>query len=180
MQYFTDLFGVVAEFVEKGGPVLFLIGGLLFLMWALIFERAFYFNFGLKADVKAVVQEWQMRSERHSWNARSIREALISETSLKIRHNMGLIKTLVALAPMLGLLGTVTGMIVVFHIMAVTGGGDPKLMAGGVSKATIPTMAGMVAALSGVFAQALLTRIVERESALLEDRLTYDYGDDAD
>jgi len=36
-----------------------------------------------------------------------------------------------------------------------------------------------VAALSGVFAQALLTRIVERESALLEDRLTYDYGDDA-
>ncbi len=179
MQYFTDLFGVVAEFVEKGGPVLFLIGGLLFLMWALIFERAFYFNFGLKDDVKAVVQEWQMRSERHSWNARSIREALISETSLKIRHNIGLIKTLVALAPMLGLLGTVTGMIVVFHIMAVTGGGDPKLMAGGVSKATIPTMAGMVAALSGVFAQALLMRIVERESALLEDRLTYDYGDDA-
>ena len=178
MQYFTDLFGVVAAFVEQGGPVLYLIGGLLVLMWALIFERAFYFNLGLKKDVKAVVNEWQLRRERHSWNARRIREALISETTLKITQNMGLIKTLVAMAPMLGLLGTVTGMITVFHIMAVTGGGDPKLMAGGVSQATIPTMAGMVAALSGVFAQAALTRIVERESALLEDHLTYDHDDE--
>ena len=91
---------------------------------------------------------------------------------VKKLENMGLIKTLVAMAPMLGLLGTVTGMIEVFHVMAVTGGGDPKLMAGGVSRATVPTMAGMVAALSGVFAQAYLTRIVERESALLEDHLT--------
>ncbi|MBT8148704.1 MAG: MotA/TolQ/ExbB proton channel family protein [Gammaproteobacteria bacterium] len=178
MKYVTDLFAVVGAFVEQGGPVLYLIGGLLFLMWALIFERVFYFNFGLKQDVKAVVNEWQTRSERHSWNARRIRDALISETSLKIHQNMGLIKTLVALAPMLGLLGTVTGMIAVFHIMAVTGGGDPKLMAGGVSQATIPTMAGMVAALSGVFAQAALTRTVERESALLEDHLTYDHDDE--
>ena len=119
--------------------------------------------------------EWESRSERRSWNARRIREALISETVMKINQNMGLIKTLVALAPMLGLLGTVTGMIEVFHVMAVTGGGDPKLMAGGVSKATIPTMAGMVAALSGVFAQAYLTRVVERESALIEDNLTSDH-----
>lgn len=178
MQYVTDMFAIVGAFIEKGGPVLLLIGGLLFLMWMLIFERAFYFRFGLKKDVKDVVNEWQSRPERHSWNARKIREAMISETSLKISENMGLIKTLVALAPMLGLLGTVTGMIAVFHIMAVTGGGDPKLMAGGVSQATIPTMAGMVAALSGVFAQAILTRIVERESALLEDHLTYDHADD--
>ena len=88
---------------------------------------------------------------------------------------MALIKTLVALAPMLGLLGTVTGMIEVFHVMAITGGGDPKSMAGGVSRATVPTMAGMVAALSGVFAQAYLMRVVERESSLLEDHLTSDH-----
>lgn len=175
MQFFTDMFEVVGAFVDQGGPVLLFIAVLLFLMWALIFERIFYFNFGLKHDLQRVVTEWQARSERHSWNARRIRDAMISETVLKINQNMGLIKTLVALAPMLGLLGTVTGMISVFHIMAVTGGGDPKLMAGGVSRATIPTMAGMVAALSGVFAQAVLTRIVERESALLEDHLTYDH-----
>ena len=172
MQYLTDGLKVVSEFVEMGGPVLLLIGGLLFLMWTLIFERVFYFNFGLKKDLDNVVDTWRQRDDKKSWYARRIRDAVISESVMKITQNMGLIKTLVAMAPMLGLLGTVTGMIEVFHVMAVTGGGDPKLMAGGVSKATVPTMAGMVAALSGVFAQAYLTRIVERESALLEDHLT--------
>jgi biopolymer transport protein ExbB len=86
-----------------------------------------------------------------------------------------MIKTLVALAPLFGLLGTVTGMIEVFNIMAVTGGGDAKSMAGGVSKATIPTMAGMVAALSGVFANTYVTQIADRESVLLEDHLTTDH-----
>lgn len=172
MQYLSDGLKVVSGFVEMGGPVLLLIGGLLFLMWTLIFERAFYFNFGLKKDLDNVIATWQARSDKKSWYARRIRDAVISESVMKINQNMGLIKTLVAMAPMLGLLGTVTGMIEVFHVMAVTGGGDPKLMAGGVSRATVPTMAGMVAALSGVFAQAYLTRIVERESALLEDHLT--------
>ena len=66
-----------------------------------------------------------------------------------------MIKTLVSLAPLLGLLGTVTGMIGVFEVLATTGGGDARSMAAGVSQATIPTMAGMVAALSGVFGNHL-------------------------
>jgi biopolymer transport protein ExbB len=82
---------------------------------------------------------------------------------------------MVALCPLLGLLGTVTGMIEVFNIMAVTGGGDAKSMAGGVSRATVPTMAGMVAALSGVFANTYVTRIAQREGEFLEDNLTTDH-----
>ena len=82
---------------------------------------------------------------------------------------------MVALCPLLGLLGTVTGMIEVFNIMAVTGGGDAKSMAGGVSRATVPTMAGMVAALSGVFANTYVTRIAQREGEFLEDNLTRDH-----
>ena len=84
-------------------------------------------------------------------------------------------KTLVALAPLFGLLGTVTGMIVVFDVMAFTGGGDAKAMAGGVSQATVPTMSGMVAALSGVFGLTYVERSAEREKHLLEDHLTMDH-----
>ena len=98
-----------------------------------------------------------------------------SEVKIKINQSLPMIKTLVALAPLFGLLGTVYGMIEVFNIMAVTGGGDAKSMAGGVSKATIPTMAGMVAALSGVFANTYITQIADRESELLEDHLTTDH-----
>jgi len=69
--------------------------------------------------------------------------------------------------PLLGLLGTVTGMIAVFDVMAFAGTGNARLMAGGVSKATIPTMSGLVAALSGLYFAALL----EKKATIETDRL---------
>ena len=82
-----------------------------------------------------------------------------------------MIKTLVAIAPLLGLLGTVTGMIEVFDVMALSGSSNARLMAGGVFKATIPTMAGMVAALSGLFFSSQLDRRSKRETAQFADSL---------
>jgi len=75
------------------------------------------------------------------------------------------------LAPLFGLLGTVTGMIEVFQVMAFTGGGDARSMAGGVSKATLPTMAGMTTALSGVFATIYLNSARNREEILIKDTI---------
>ena len=125
-------------------------------------------------DHRLAIQSWEAREERNSWNAKQIRAAMISRASEKLHQNLPLIQTLVALCPLLGLLGTVTGMIEVFNVMAVTGGGEARAMAGGASKATIPTMAGMVAALSGVFANTYITRVADRETTLLEDHLTTD------
>ena len=144
-------------------------------MWTLIFERVWYLQFGWKKDVAQVIGKWEGRPERKSWEAHQIRAMLVSQARMQINRNLPVIKTLVALCPLLGLLGTVTGMIEVFNIMAVTGGGDAKSMAGGVQQATIPTMAGMVAALSGVFANTYVTRIAERESSFLHDNLTTDH-----
>jgi biopolymer transport protein ExbB len=104
-----------------------------------------------------------------------VRQRLLSMSREDINTNLNLITTLVALCPLLGLLGTVTGMIEVFNVMAVTGGGDAKSMAGGVERATVPTMAGMVAALSGLFANTYIQRIANREQELLEDQLTSDH-----
>ncbi len=166
---------IIRRFMDAGGDVLWFIAAVTFVMWTLLFERFWYFRFGLKQDVDQVINTWEARSERKSWNAHAIRELLISQTSIKISENLPLIQTLVALCPLLGLMGTVTGMIEVFNIMAVTGGGDAKSMAGGVSKATIPTMAGMVAALSGVFGNTYITRLAEVEKELVKDHLTTDH-----
>ena len=87
---------------------------------------------------------------------------LISQVSSQVERNIPLIQTCVALCPLLGLVGTVTGMIYVFDVLALSGTGNARSMAAGVSKATIPTMAGMVGALSGVFAAALLSRMANR------------------
>lgn len=165
----------VSRFMDMGGNVLWLIAILLFAMWTLIFERVWYFNTGWKSDAGKAISTWEARSERQSWAAKQIREKLISQARMKINQYLPIIKTMVALCPLLGLLGTVTGMIEVFNIMAVTGGGDAKSMAGGVSRATIPTMAGMVAALSGVFANTYLMRVADRQGQFLEDNLTTDH-----
>ena len=175
MYWLDSAYEAVSRFMEAGGNVLWMIAILLFVMWALIFERVWYFNRVWQDDAAAVVAAWVDRPERDSWEARQVRRKLIAEAHSKINMYLPVIKTLVALCPLLGLLGTVTGMIEVFNIMAVTGGGDAKSMAGGVSRATIPTMAGMVAALSGVFANTYVTRIAARESQLLKDNLTRDH-----
>jgi biopolymer transport protein ExbB len=161
--------------MDKGGNVLWLIALLVFFMWTLIFERLWYFSSSWKADRAQFVANWEGRGERRSWNAKQIRMRLLSTSRELINDNMNVIATCVALCPLLGLLGTVTGMIEVFNVMAVTGGGDAKSMAGGVEKSTIPTMAGMVAALSGLFANTYLQRVASREQQLLEDQLTSDH-----
>ena len=168
------VFEVILAFMEKGGNVLWLIAILVFFMWTLIFERLWYFSSTWRKDRAQVVLVWENRTERRSWNAKQIRQKMLSSSRDMINNNMNVITTCVALCPLLGLLGTVTGMIEVFNVMAVTGGGDAKSMAGGVEKSTIPTMAGMVAALSGLFANTYLQRVASREQMFLEDQLTSD------
>ena len=175
MHWYDTAYEAVARFMDMGGNVLWLIAILLFVMWALIFERAWYFYAGWRRDAADAIAIWEARPERKSWAAHQIRRRLIAESQDRINTYLPVIKTLVSLCPLLGLLGTVTGMIEVFNIMAVTGGGDAKSMAGGVSRATIPTMAGMVAALSGVFANTYITRTAAREGQFLEDNLTTDH-----
>ena len=95
---------------------------------------------------------------------------LVSDVRLKLESRIASIQTLVKLCPMLGLLGTVTGMIEVFDVMA-GGSGNARGMAAGVSKATLPTMAGMVAALSGMLFSIQLRRYVVDEAARVADSL---------
>ena len=172
MLWILDWYEAIRDFLELGGTVLLFIGLLTFVMWVLIFERIIYFRVGYRRLIADVMSTWQDRSERTSWNARKIRQSLISQVSLSIEANLPLIKTLVAICPLLGLMGTVTGMIEVFDVMAFSGTGNPRSMAAGVSKATIPTMAGMVAAISGVLAITLLTRFAHREVEHLRAELT--------
>ncbi len=171
MFFFYDAADALFEFMQKGGDVLYLIGLLAFLMWFLIFERLWYFNFNHQSTIDVVVQDWSKRSDKKSWNSKAIREMLISQTSSKINLNLTLIKLCVGVAPLLGLFGTITGMMEVFHLLAITGGGDAKAMAGGVSRSTIPAMAGLFVAITGTFASTFLRNKSNREVELLSEHL---------
>ena len=99
--------------------------------------------------------------------AEMVMTARAKEVRIESRRFLLLIKTLMAVLPLLGLLGTVTGMIAVFDVMAFAGTGNARLMAAGVSKATIPTMSGLVAALSGLYFAAWL----EKKATVEVDRV---------
>jgi biopolymer transport protein ExbB len=171
---FADAFNAIASFLDQGGNVLYPIAAITFLMWTMIFERIWYFQSEHKTVIFNSTQIWEGRPERRSWSARQIRDSLISEASDRITGSLPLIQTCVMLCPLLGLLGTVTGMISVFDAMA-TQGGNARSMAAGVSQATIPTMSGMVASLSGVLGSTIIRRKVDFEIELFEDHLTTDH-----
>ncbi|KZN29840.1 MotA/TolQ/ExbB proton channel family protein [Pseudoalteromonas luteoviolacea] len=175
MVLLVDAITALQEFLDTGGQVLLVIAAVTFAMWLLILERFMYFFGKYRSYKKQIVEGWQARGERNSWNAEQIRQAMISKAGIELNNNLPFINVMVALCPLLGLLGTVTGMIEVFNVMAITGSGSARSMAAGVSKATIPTMAGMVAALSGVFASTYLQRKAKREVELLEDKLLLDH-----
>ena len=174
MFYFQELWEGVSDFMDLGGTVLWFIAVLVTVMWTLLFERIWFYKTSLKQELVAVLETWEARPERKSKRAHQIRLKLISQVNMRIDQSLPLIKTLIAVAPLFGLLGTVTGMITVFEVMAITGGGDAKAMSSGVSMATIPTMAGMVVALSGVFGFTYLERLANREKQFLADNLTMD------
>ena len=162
----------IRDFTESCGQVLLVIGLLIFVMWLLILERAMYLMIWHKQAKKEAVSMWTARNDRASWIAQQVRQKTISQLTMRLNGSIPIIQSLVALCPLLGLMGTVTGMIEVFDVMAIAGSGNARSMASGVSKATIPTMAGMVGALSGVFASTWLNRMVKSERTHLEDALT--------
>ena len=175
MLWVLDSFEAIRDFMSLGGPVLRAIAVTIFLMWVLIVERIMFFSSTMKDMSREIHDNWESRNERKSWAAHQIRELMISRFDEASNRGINVIQTLVALCPLLGLLGTVTGMISVFQVMAVSGSGNVRAMAAGVSQATVPTMAGMVGALSGVLLVTLLSRRAAREVEFLEDSLTMDH-----
>lgn len=175
--FLLDVQEAIAGFFESGGPILLLIAALTFIMWLLILERFAYYARPFRQDLGQALGAWTQRRDHSSWYGDAIRRMLVSEMRVKVDQNLRLIKILIALCPLFGLLGTVTGMIDVFTILAITGGGDARSMAGGVSRATIPTMAGMVAALSGVFGNIYLSRLAMRRREIIDEQLPHQHID---
>jgi len=173
MEFFSEAVIALQRFFDMGGPVLYAIFFVLLLMWGFILERLWYLRSVFPGEVRSVIEVWDRRKDTTSWYAGRIREAMISDVNQNLHRNMLLIKTLIALCPLLGLLGTVTGMISVFDVMAIAGTSNARAMAGGVSRATVPTMSGMVAALSGMYFTVRLQQRADVETEKLEDALQH-------
>ena len=116
MAWFYNLQSILFEFLEKGGGVVLLIAFLILIMWFFIFERIWYFQFIHPSVERDTIEEWSNVKIHKSWEGHMIRNMLISKAEQQIKNNIKFIRVCVALAPLFGLLGTIIGMIEVFHI----------------------------------------------------------------
>lgn len=173
--WWHDVYLIVSEFLYKGGPVVSLIGATCILMWSLMLERVWFFSSEFPRLEQEVQEKWLGRKDKTSWNAYHVREFLIWTVAMELRQSLGLIKTMVMICPLLGLLGTVTGMIEVFEVISFMGSSNARAMAAGISKATIPTMVGMFVALTGIIGNSLLQQYAKRHELSLINTLEIEH-----
>lgn len=165
--FIDNLFPWFGDMIELGGNILLLIIATAALMWALILERIIYFKFLLPTQQSHAIALWRQRENKLSWTSRQLRKLLMHRVIHGCNRNLELIKTLVKVCPLLGLLGTVLGMLEIFDALAITGNNSARSTAGGVSKATVSTMAGMVVAISGL----MISNHLSNRAALLKNQL---------
>jgi biopolymer transport protein ExbB len=161
----------VLAFLESGGPVLYGILLVSLILWILILDRYWFFRYQGKQLCQQHLAVWRELKEHNSWHARKIRQSIISKVAIEFQRYRSIIQLLVMICPLLGLLGTVTGMITVFDVMAVTGTGNARAMASGISKATVPTMAGMVVSLIGLYFKTRFDGLAKKQLEIFQDRL---------
>ena len=157
----------LGDLLTLGGNILALILFMAFVMWTLLCERLYYLYFLYPQHAKRAIQLWYERSDKTSWYAQQYKNHLRFRISAELKQNYPLIGIIIKICPLLGLLGTVVGMLEIFDALAATGTNNPRSMAAGVSKATVSTLAGMVVAIFGM----LVGKFAERRAIAERDAL---------
>jgi biopolymer transport protein ExbB len=96
-------------------------------------------------------------------------EAILKERP-KILSGLSVLKIFSMVAPLMGLLGTVTGMIIVFQAITIYGAGDPKAMAGGISSALVTTVLGLTVAIPTLLLHTILNGKARKVLQILEEQ----------
>ena len=139
------------ELFIRGGPVLYI----LFLLTALIFyilvDKYIFIFFKSKEYLRLVMKDFAQDNPPESTEYKFIQNTLISSVRREANKNIKILDGFIGMCPMIGLLGTVYGMIEVFEVLSFLGTGNPRAMSSGVAMATIPTMSGMVITVFGLF-----------------------------
>ncbi|WP_227368309.1 MotA/TolQ/ExbB proton channel family protein [Halomonas sp. M20] len=171
LEIFTTPFESFTRLIEAGGTVLVAILGVAIVLFSLGLERWWYFRFAWHRERRALISRWRARHDHVSWSALTLREVWTRDLIARLRRPLPWLKLLVMLCPLLGLLGTVTGMIAVFDGLAIQDTGQARAMADGVARATLPTLAGMAVAVMGLLFTTRLEFIIRREDQRLHDRM---------
>ena len=177
---------------SAGGGILWPLALVSLVMWVRIFDRLYFFHLLLRRDLppeaaaRLAVAPASLLPEGEGLACRFIRQflrkrtgnrvldrSILKECGLKIRKDLNrgitVIHVLAGISPLFGLLGTVTGMIATFDVMSVSGTGNARGMASGISEALITTQCGLMVAIPGILMAVFLTRKANQATHRLDE-----------
>jgi biopolymer transport protein ExbB len=147
------------RFLDAGGPVMWVLAGVSLIIWSGLLEHLLYLR---DASPRLLGQARRLGRNPAGKRAEALRRMTLNRARTRLQRALPLLRTLVTLCPLLGLIGTVLGMIQVFDSIAVLGAADPRAMSAGISRAVLTTMGGLMIALPGLYLVNLVERRIER------------------
>lgn len=166
---FFAQYDTLGEFLDSGGWVTRWILGACAILLTVSLERCWYLWRVYPGQRRQLVQEWHGRPDRRCWEAHQVRSMLISKLRIGLESGLGVIRVMVPMAPLMGLMGTVMGMLQVFDAVTFSGGNDTRAMAAGISHAMVATMSGLVVSVIALFFSSLIGSRVRAELERLND-----------
>lgn len=158
----------LTAFLDRGGVVLYILVCTGITLWFLAFERISYLHFQADSAGRALVKNWgQGQSDLRNYTHKAVQNIYLHQ----LQRRVPMIQTLIRVTPVLGLFGTVYGMIEIFDVIAQQGTGDARALANGISMATMPTMTGMAIAITGLFFMRHIEATTQRKIQRFNSRL---------
>lgn len=146
-----------ADLISRGGPVLYLLFILTLIIFSVLINKYYFVFIDKKVWYTTKLNNFYTNYPPERMKLSRVESTFLSEFKRDSNSGIKLLDGLIGMCPMLGLLGTVYGMIEVFEVLSFLGTGNPRAMSSGVAKATIPTMASMVITLFGLYFRQDLT-----------------------
>ena len=139
------------ELFIRGGPVLYVLFFITLLIFYILIDKYNFLLLNSKDWLNNQLSKFKEEFPPESTDFKIVDRVLLSSTTREFKSNIKILQGLISMCPMIGLLGTVYGMIEVFEVLSFLGTGNPRAMSSGVAMATIPTMSGMVITLFGLY-----------------------------
>ncbi len=166
----------IMSYFEQGGAIMYILLALNVIGWSVMIYKAIQFmvvrmKFEEVADSLMKQNRENLLEERAYYLEKS--KDRISEYMIRLESGLGIVKSIASIAPLLGLLGTVVGVLIAFEVISQKGMDDPSIFAGGIAMALVTTVAGLIVAIPHYLGYNFLIGMLDR----LEARLIKEAGE---
>jgi biopolymer transport protein ExbB len=165
----------IVDYIMQGGAIMYILLIFNIIGFAIMISKAFLFNKEIKND-SDITQEISKRMKRESGDKESgamieLTRQYLSEYIMGIEKGLNTVRIIATVSPLLGLLGTVIGVLVAFNVMSQTGLNNPASFAQGISMALITTVGGLIVAIPHFIGHNYLIGLLDQLEARLEKKI---------